>query len=154
MFLVYFIFWLILNGRITVEVCLFGIVISAAVYWFTCKFMDHSVEKEKKVFRNVGRFLRYVYVLVLEIVKANFAVMHMILTEEEEVQPVLVNFESPMESPAGKALLADAITLTPGTITVSLEGSEYVVHCLDESLAPGMSDSIFVELLSEMEKSE
>lgn len=154
MFFVYFIFWLILNGRITVDVCLFGVVIAGAVYAFTCKFMDHSIQKEKKILKNAARFLHYVYVLVVEIVKANFAVMHMILTEKEEVQPVLVNFKSPMKTNSGKALLADAITLTPGTITVSLEESEYVVHCLDESLAPGMDDSVFVELLTNMENND
>ena len=91
-------------------------------------------------------------VLVKEIVKANFAVMHMILSEKEELEPALVSFESDMQTPTGKAFLANAITLTPGTITVTLEDSEYVVHCLDESLAEGMDDSIFVKLLSELEQ--
>lgn len=151
MFFIYFVFWIILNGKVTTEICILGLIISSAVYYFTCRFLDHSVRKEKKLLCNAGRFLKYCCVLVLEIVKANFAVMHMILTEKEEIQPVMVNFESPMQTGAGKALLADAITLTPGTITVSLEESEYVVHCLDESLAPGMADSIFVELLLDME---
>ena len=57
-----------------------------------------------------------------------------------------------MKTSVGKAFLANAITLTPGTITVLLEDSEYVVHCLDESLAEGMDDSVFVKLLTELEK--
>ena len=154
MFFVYFLFWIILNGKITVEICALGIIISAAVYVFSCNFLSHNSMKEKKVFSNAVKFIKYIYVLVLEIVKANFSVMHMILTEREEVQPVLVNFKSPMQTSAGKALLADAITLTPGTITVSLEDSEYVVHCLDESLAPGMDTSVFVDLLVEMEENQ
>ena len=56
-----------------------------------------------------------------------------------------------MKTSVGKAFLANEITLTPGTITVLLEDSEYVVHCLDESLAEGMDDSVFVELLTELE---
>ena len=48
-------------------------------------------------------------------------------------------------------VLANSITLTPGTITVGLEGQEFYVHCLDKELAEGMENSIFVELLEKME---
>ena len=152
MYLLYFVLWVIFNGKITLEICLFVLVIAGAVFAFTCKFMDYSIEKEKKNIRKYGRFFQYVCVLVIEIVKANFQVIHMVLSEREEVEPALVRFRSDMKTSVGKAFLANAITLTPGTITVLLEDSEYVVHCLDESLAEGMDDSVFVKLLTELEK--
>lgn len=152
MYLLYFVLWVIFNGNITLEICLFGVVIAAAIFAFTCKFMDYSIEKEKRALKNIFRFLRYVWVLVKEIVKANFAVIHMILSEEEELEPALVSFHSPMKSETGRAFLANAITLTPGTITVTLENSEYVVHCLDVSLAEGIDDSVFVKLLTDLEQ--
>ncbi|MDO5422503.1 MAG: Na+/H+ antiporter subunit E [Eubacteriales bacterium] len=152
MYLLYFLVWVIFNGNVTLEICLFGVVIAGLIFAFTCKFMDYSIEKEKKNLKKVFRFMRYVCVLVKEIVKANFAVIHMILSEREEVEPVLVKFQADMKTPTGQALLANAITLTPGTITVSLENSEYVVHCLDESLAEGIDDSVFVKLLTDLEK--
>jgi multicomponent Na+:H+ antiporter subunit E len=62
-----------------------------------------------------------------------------------------VDFQADMKTSMGQALLANAITLTPGTITVSLENTEYVVHCLDESLAEGMDTSVFVEMLSDLD---
>ena len=49
-------------------------------------------------------------------------------------------------------MLANAITLTPGTITVTLEGSEYTVHCLDESMAEGIQDSEFVKYILKFEE--
>ena len=154
MYLLYFLLWVIFNGNFTLEICLLGIVIAGGIFAFTCKFMDYSVEKEKQNIRRILKFIRYCCVLVKEIVKANFAVMHMILSEKEEVEPALVSFHSDMETAVGKAMVANAITLTPGTITVSLEDSEYVVHCLDDDLAVGMADSIFVKLISDMEKSK
>ena len=154
MYLLYFLLWVIFNGNFTLEICLLGIVIAGGIFAFTCKFMDYSVEKEKQNIRRILKFIRYCCVLVKEIVKANFAVMHMILSEKEEVEPALVSFHSDMETSVGKAMVANAITLTPGTITVSLEDSEYVVHCLDDDLAVGMADSIFVKLISDMEKSK
>lgn len=154
MYLIYFLLWVIFNGNFTWEIAAFGIVIAGALFAFTCKFMDYSVSQEKANIRKVFRFIHYVCVLVMEIVKANFAVIHMILSEKEEPEPALVSFRSDMETSVGKALLANAITLTPGTITVTLENSEYVVHCLDEELAVGMADSTFVELISKLEKNE
>ncbi len=154
MYILYFVLWVIFNGNITLEICLFGLVIAAVIFAFTCRFMDYSIAKEKKLYVRSFKFLRYVCVLVKEIVKANFAVIHMILSEKEEVEPALVDFETDMKTTTGKALLANAITLTPGTITVSLEGSKYTVHCLDESLAEGMDRSVFVEMLKNLENNE
>ena len=152
MFFLYFILWIIFNGKVTLEICLFGIVIASAVFAFTCKFMDYSIAREKMAIRRVFKMLHYICVLVIEIVKANFAVIHLILSEKEEVEPVLVSFEANMKTTVAKAFLANAITLTPGTITVTLEGSRYLVHCLDESMSEGMDHSVFVELLEDLEK--
>ena len=73
------------------------------------------------------------------------------MSEEEVVEPILVHFTTNLKTSTAKTLLANSITLTPGTITVTLEDNEYVVHCLDKSLAYGMDDSIFVKLLTEIE---
>lgn len=152
MYLLYFVLWLVFNGNITVEICIFGVVVAAAVFAFTCKFMDYSIAKERSVYRNFFRILRYIFVLIIEIVKANLAVIHIIFTEKEEPEPVLVSFSTGLESKTARAFHANAITMTPGTITVTLEGQEYVVHCLDEDMAEGMDTSVFVEMLTEMEE--
>ena len=109
MYLLYFALWVIFNGNFTLEICIFGLVIAAAVFAFTCKFMDYSVEKEKKLLKKHPKMIHYVCVLVIEIVKANFAVIHMILSEKEELEPALVSFHSDMKTPTGRAFLGKAI---------------------------------------------
>lgn len=151
MFFMYFLLWIIFNGSITVEICVIGAVVAGVIFWFTCKFMDYSIEKEIRNYKNIGKIIRYVALLLIEIVKANIGVLHLIITQKEEIEPVLVSFETDLETPAGKAFLANAITLTPGTITVSLEENEYVVHCLDETLAEGLDDTEFARRIKEME---
>ena len=94
------------------------------------------------------------FVLVREIVKANYAVMKLILSSRYEIEPVIVKFKTDLKTTPARILLANSITLTPGTITVSLEGDEYVVHCLDKELAKGINSSIFVTLLSRLERME
>ena len=152
MYLLYFLLWIIYNGNITLEICVLGLIISAAIFAFTCRFADYSVRKELRIYKKAVKFLQYMFTLLLEIIKANFGVIHMILTQKEEIEPVLVTFQSDVETPTGRAFLANAITLTPGTITVSLEENEYTVHCLDESMAEGLDDTIFAKQLKEMER--
>ena len=135
--------WLILNGKVTMEICLFGAVISAALLLFMFKFMDYSL---------VPFFAKYIWVLIEEIVKANVCVLKLILTPGLEPEPALVYFDTQLNSQTAKMILANSITLTPGTITVSVEDSKFCVHCLDTELAEGLEDSVFVKLLEEMEE--
>lgn len=151
MFITYFLLWIIFNGSFTLEICVFGIVIAAVMFLFTCKFMDYSVAKELHNYKKLFLFFRYLVFLIKEIFKANQNVIHMILTQKEEIQPVLVTFHTDVKTPAGRAFLANAITLTPGTITVSLEDSKYTVHCLDESMAEGLKGSEFEQYIKKLE---
>lgn len=152
MLIVFFLLWVIFNGNLTLEIGIFGIVISAVLFAFARKFMDHSLKKELLFYKKTFHFICYIFLLIKEIVKANFGVIHMILNQREEVQPVLATFRSDLKTVTGKAFLANAITLTPGTITVSLEGDQYTVHCLDESLAEGINDNEFVTYIKKMEE--
>lgn len=152
MFILYFLLWVIFNGQFTLEIAVFGVIIAAVLFAFTCKFADYGIAKEKNAMRNIFRLIRYVIVLVMEIVKANFAVIRFILTEKEEAEPTLVSFSVNLKTPFGCSSLANAITLTPGTITVILADNAYTVHCLDETFAEGIDHSVFVDMLEELEK--
>ena len=90
-------------------------------------------------------------VLLFEIIKANFAIIKLVLAPEIEVEPCLVKFNTPLKSEGARVALANSITLTPGTITVSLEGSELLVHALNREIADGLEDSLFERLLTRME---
>ncbi len=154
MFFLIFAVWLILNGKITVEICLFGLAISAAIFYFMCRFMDYNGKKELMLFRLAPFFIKYLWVLVKEIVKANVCVLKLILSPKLQPEPALLYFNTTLRTGLAKMMLANSITLTPGTITISVEGNRFCVHCLDKELADGMEDSVFVELLEEMEAKE
>jgi multicomponent Na+:H+ antiporter subunit E len=151
MYLVFLVVWIIFNEKFNLEILLLGLVIAAVVFLFVCRFMDYSVEKELAFYKKMGRTLCYVAALIKEILMANLQVCRLILSEEEEIEPVLAEFSSCMETPAGRAFYANAITLTPGTITVTVEGGEYLVHCLDASMADGLTDSDLEKRLHELE---
>ena len=153
-FLLFFAVWVILNGKVTAEICIFGVLISAALFYFMCRYMEYSLKKELLLFRLVPLFIRYFGVLVKEIVKANVCVLKIILSPELQPEPACVYFDTAFQTGLAKVLLANSITLTPGTITVSVEDDRFCVHCLDKELAEGMEDSVFVKLLEEMEEVE
>ncbi|MCI8837883.1 MAG: Na+/H+ antiporter subunit E [Hungatella sp.] len=154
MYLLFLAVWLILNGKVTAEILLFGIVISAVLFAFTCRFLDYSLHKEILLLRLMPFFIRYFWVLVKEIFKANISVLKLIFSPELQPEPGVVYFDTDFKTQTAKMLLANSITLTPGTITVSVEGNRFCVHCLDQELADGVENSVFVELLKEMEAAE
>ena len=151
MFVIYLIVWIILNGNITLEIIAFGILIGSMIYCFTCRFMDFSFEKDKKLMKRFIFLIGYGIILVLEILKANFATIKLITTSRYEIEPVIIKFRTELKTKGARVILANSITLTPGTITVNLEEDEYTVHCLDKDLANGIEDSIFVKLLEKIE---
>ena len=154
MFFLFFFVWIILNGRITVEIVIFSLILSAVLFYFICRFMDYSMKKELMLFHLIPLFFQYFYVLIQEIVKANLCVLKIIISPEIQPEPALVYFGTDLQSELSKVILANSITLTPGTITVSLEDNRFCVHCLDRELAEGMENSVFVELLKKMEAEE
>ena len=151
MFIVLFVLWLILNGRITLEIAIFGAVICGALYLFLYKFMEYSPKRELVIVRCTGKILKYVVFLVVEVIKAALAVSKLVLEFDREPEPVLVRFKTGIRTQTGQTVLANSITLTPGTITADLEEGNYIVHSLDLEYAVGIHESGFVEKLVELE---
>jgi hypothetical protein len=71
----------------------------------------------------------------------------MILTRKEVMEPVIVHVHTDLKSETARVILANSITLTPGTITVSMTDDDLLVHCLDKSLSEGMEDSVIQKRL-------
>ena len=146
-----FLLWIIFNGRITIEICLFGAVIAAAVYAFCVYALGYHPAHEKKILSRLGLYAVYAVTLVGEIVKANLAVMKVILTKAE-YHPAIVRIKVPLEENFSRVLLSNSITLTPGTVTVEQSGEEYLVLCLDKESAYDIPGWNLVRLLKKMEE--
>ena len=151
MFLLLTLLWIVFNGRFTIEVLLFGVAISGLICFFLVRFFGYSFRKELRALKILPDLIIYIFVLLFEIIKANFTVMKLILFKAREIEPVVVHFHTDLKSRYAKVLLANSITLTPGTITSSMHDDEYYVHCLDKKLGNGISDSVFVRRLKKME---
>ena len=94
----------------------------------------------------------YLLILIWEIIKANIQVIKLTLAKELDFEPCVIYFKTDLKEQFTKVLLANSITLTPGTITVSLEDDLFCVHCLDKSMGEDMENSIFVKKLRKIEE--
>lgn len=151
MFLVYLALWIVFNGRFTWEIAAFGVVISAAVYFFSVKFLGYHWRTEVKAIKLMPKILKYLWLLAKEIIKSNLALIRVVYGKADEIKPRLTTFRTPLKG-AYKSILADCITVTPGTISVISEDDKLTVHALDASFAEGIEDTEFQKQLLQMQK--
>ena len=147
MIIFFFLLWLIMNGRVTVELILLGIPISALVLLLANRAVGYTVKTDIRIMRNLPVFFLYTLNLVAEILKASAAVMGVVLDPSKKPEPVIVEFHSGLKTELQNVLLANSITLTPGTYTLFQEGDHFVVHCLKREYGEGLEGSSFVKYL-------
>lgn len=135
MYFLLFGFWVLLNGKWTMEIALVGLVVCAALYAFMVAFMGYSPRREWAVVRRLGHIAAYACYLVGEVFKSAWAVIKLIWSPKLLAEPKLFSFHTQLRTEPGKVVLANSITMTPGTITVDVRKDKLLIHCLDASFA-------------------
>lgn len=151
MLILLFLLWIIFNGKVTLEIAIFGVIFALVIYAFMTAFMDYDWRKELTVYRLVPLGLKYFFVLVWEIIKANAVMLKIVTTDKYELEPIVVKFAPALQSEVAKVILANSITLTPGTYTVGMDDKELRVHCLDKDFSIDIETSVFVTQLQKIE---
>ena len=141
-----FILWIILNGRITLEIILFGIAVSALVLLFSMRVLGWRPSTDAAIITNAAVLALYFLNLIWEIIVSAFKMCGMVYRADPP-DPVIIEFHSGFHTQLQNVLLANSITLTPGTITLFQEGDHFVVHCLRREFGDGIEESSFVKLL-------
>ena len=137
MYFLLFGFWVLLNGKWTTEIAIVGVIVCAALYAFMCAFMGYSPKQEWKIAKRLPRIIGYFFYLVGEIFNSAGGTMTLIWSPEKEIEPRVTSFHTRLRTDAGKVVLANSITMTPGTITVDVQDDLFLIHCLDESFDVG-----------------
>lgn len=149
-----FLLWLILNGKVTLEICLFGVVVTAAVYAFCVAALGCRPQTERRFLKRLGGYVVYGAILVREIIRANLAVMRVIWSRKPDYHPAIVRVHAPLEKPVSRMLLSNSITLTPGTVTIRQHEEEFLVLCLDKDGGEAIPDWNLVRILKKLEGSK
>ncbi len=134
--------WLALSGKSEPLFLLLGAASVSFALW-TALRMD-IVDRESHPVHMSGGLLRFWILLIRDIVIANLQVVREILRPRLAITPTVVEFESQQPSDLGKVILGNAITLTPGTVTLDIVGARFRVHGLTresaEEAASGVMD--------------
>lgn len=150
MIILLFLFWVILNGKVTTEIVLVGAALSAALTCYAHRVLKVDPRKEALFWRRLPGIVLYLAYLVGQIVVSNLQVIRVILCPGKQ-HPKLVWFYPKTKTATGRLALANSITLTPGTVTVSLGDDLIGVYALRPEFAEGLEASGFVERLCRLE---
>jgi len=128
LWVVLFAVWLLLSGHYTPLLIGFGMG-SCALTVYIAMRMDVA-DHEGVPIAWAGRFLLYLPWLLKEILVANLHVAKIILSPSLPISPIMVVYRSTQKTDLGRALYANSITLTPGTISTGVDGDRVEVHAL------------------------
>ena len=142
-------FWIILNGRLTWEIAGIGAAVTGAALAFLCIGCDWSLKKEARLYAALPKIADYALTVIWEIVKANLSMCRLVYGGKTD--PRVRTIHTALKTRLARMALSNAITLTPGTITLACEGDELTVHCLTPALAEGLDHLIFETKLERIE---
>lgn len=140
-------FWFLLSGSIDWQHILVGIVITIAIMWFWRRPVE---VKRRFSLKPLAYGLLLAVVMLAEIWKSAWSVAKIILTGCK-INPELVWIETPLKSSLSRVVFANCITLTPGTLTVSLEDNRLLIHALTPAFSGGLEDWRVHKILKKME---
>lgn len=148
----YFGFWIVLCASLNMEISIIGIL----VCYFVFKFNKDMVIDRDNFIRTKGktitRSLQYLVILIREIFKSNFHVAKIVLSPKMDISPQVVTIDTNIKSPLYKTLLANSITLTPGTLTLLMEDKKLTIHCLQRENVNDLLQSDFEKILLKAEE--
>jgi multicomponent Na+:H+ antiporter subunit E len=120
-------FWMLLNGSLALDVIVVGLI---AAFVITLLFGNSLAVVSE--FRTTPRALiaavGYVFFFVRELVKSNLNLARIVLSPALPLNPGIVKVRTRLKSRMGRLLLANSITLTPGTLTVDIDGEWLYIH--------------------------
>jgi multicomponent Na+:H+ antiporter subunit E len=128
-------FWLLLSGRIGLQYFIFLSGSVGLVLWMNPERPFRQADPSRGMglsgrLKALVAFVRYLVWLVWNVMKANVEVAIMILHPRLPIRPALFRFRTTLKDDVAKVLVANSITLTPGTVTIDLEDDTYLVHAI------------------------
>lgn len=141
--LIMMLMWILLSGKLEAKFIAFG-VCTAIIGGLVCMplMIVNGVTGEKKYFVfdfNIFRLARYLVWLTWQLILANFEVAKAVVSPTLQIDPRVVRFKVHFDNPMALTMLANSITLTPGTVTMRVsDNGIYEVHALTPDTAEGL----------------
>ena len=136
-------FWMLLSGNTQTKFLVYGVLTAVVAAWASYPLLlvpNGDGTKRYFVFGfNPVKLAAYAVWLFWQLVLANIDVIRATVRPEVEIDPCVVRFRYEMDNPMAKVVLANSITLTPGTVTMNVtDDGVYEVHALTAGAAEGL----------------
>jgi len=154
MAVIFWLFWVAVSASFRFQELLVGVLVALLVASFNNELFFRQRERSALNVRTLLLYLRYTLRLLLAIVQANIQVALIVLSPQMPISPGIIRFARPFKKTMNKVILANSITLTPGTLTVLLEGEDFVVHALTRENAEEVVKWKLGHELAELEMTE
>ncbi len=130
--LFYFAIWLAFTTTFDPQELVTGALITVVIAFFTSSLFTI---KGLKFFqpKRLIKIVIYFFVFLRELVKANLNVARLVIHPKLPIYPGIVKFKTSLRSDMAKMILANSITLTPGTLTVDIVDDTFYIHWLEVS---------------------
>ena len=129
--------WLMLSGHYTPLLLTLGVMSSAGVAWLIVRM--GLVRTFAPSLRFVLRTPGFQLWLFIQVLKANVAVARLVLGRRLTLTPRVIRVPASQLTALGRATHANAVTLTPGTLSLEL-GDDYLeIHALTERIAKDLA---------------
>jgi multicomponent Na+:H+ antiporter subunit E len=126
-FLVILVTWLLLNGNLKPPTVGIGIIVSLTVTLMFCTKCDLFSDLKLNP-KSIFYMIAYIFVFIWELIKANFDVAKIVLSPSLPINPGILEVNTKLKSKMGRLILANSITLTPGTLTVDIIDDKMYIH--------------------------
>ena len=129
LFIILFLLWLLLAGINRDELIIGGVTALILSILFTPKVsIIGCVSLHPKA---IFYFIIYIFVFLKELVMSTLDVTRRVLSRQLPINPGIVKVRTKLKCPLGRIVLANSITLTPGTMTVETRGEYFYIHWID-----------------------
>ena len=136
--IILFIFWMLLSGDLHLTLLLSGIFSSLFVAYISHDLLFKKARLGHTI-TILYRFALYLPWLIWQIVLANLDLAYRTLHPAMPIDPHLIEFDTNLKTDKGITVLANSITLTPGTVTVvATESGKFIVHAIAKAPAESL----------------
>ena len=155
LFLLLFAFWMALAGSLKTKFVIYGIITAATTVWLCYPLLlvpNRDGSKKYFVFGvPIFKFISYTGWLMWQLVLANIDVLKATTSQELDIDPKVVRFYFRVDNPMAYVVLANSITLTPGTVTLNVDDEGlFEIHALTVGAAEGVLDGSFQKKVADL----
>jgi len=151
MFLIFLVIWFVLNGRFSIDVLIAGVAVSAVLALICYQIMGFSLKNIKAFLYKSIALSGYGLYLVKEVFLSTLKMIDIVLNPNAKISPCLIKFKPNLHTKPARILLANSITLTPGTITADLDGEDFWVHTISKDMITDISSNEMTDRIMALE---